>query len=477
MAVSSQESMELERLDQDNKLLAKRLVTVALPIALQSLIGASLNLVDNIMVGSLGEAELASVGAGVQIYFTYAMMLFGFTSGASAIIAQFYGVRDEKQIKATIGFMTTFGLAVASIFFFASLFIPHHIIKLFTDAPEMIELGTDYVRVGAPCFPLMCISVSLAMGLRGTQQTKLPMAASIIALLHNTFMNYCLIFGNFGFPKMGVSGAAFATVLSRVLETVILIYMVFFRENILSHNFKSYFSFSKTLVKRILTTAIPTSLNEASWGLGSVTCTAIYARAGITAFAAYQASHTINSLFILATFSIGDAVLILVGQRLGAERLDEAFALAKKLLKICVLVGAISGGLLLLAVPKLVLFFNLTSDGWTIATKILWVHAASLWMHSYTSAAITGVLRCGGDTKFALVAESATVWLLQVPIVALGILVFKWPIFLVFLASKFEEVIKVLLMFFRTRSGKWVKNMISDITCVKENAINSTRIK
>lgn len=468
--------MELERLDQDNKLLAKRLVTVALPIALQSLVGASLNLIDNLMVGNLGEAELASVGAGVQIYFTYWMILFGFTSGASAFISQFYGVRDSKQIKATIGFMTIFVFSGASIFFLACIFFPEEIIRLFSSAPEMIELGTDYIRVGAPCFLLMSISVPLAVGLRGTQQTKIPMAVSMVALLHNTFMNYCLIFGNFGFPKMGVSGAAFATVLSRVLETLILIYMVFIRKNILSGDLKQYFSFTKTLVKRIFKTAIPTMLNETSWGLGAVACTAMYARTGITSFAAYQASNTINNLFTLATFSIGDAVLILVGQRLGAGKLDEAFNLAKKLLKTCVLIGGISGFLLLISSPKLILFFNFTEEGWSIASKILWVHAGCLWMHTYTSAAITGVLRCGGDTKFALLAETATVWLIQVPIVALGVFFFKWPIFWIFLVMKLEEVTKFILMLWRTHSGKWVKNMISDITCMKENAIQ-TRVK
>lgn len=464
--------MELERLDQNNRLLAKRLITVALPIALQSVVGASLNLIDNLMVGSLGEAELASVGAGVQIYFTYWMILFGFTSGASTFVSQFFGVRDAKQIKATLGFTMLFCFSGASIFFLACLLFPGHIIRLFSDVPIMIELGTDYIRVGAPCFLLMSLSVPMAVGLRGTQQTKIPMAVSMIALLNNTFLNYCLIFGNFGFPKMGVSGAALATVLSRILETSILVYMVFFRKNIMAGKIKEYLSFSRKLVKRILTNSIPTMLNETAWGLGAVSCTAMYARTGVTAFAAYQASNTINNLFILAAFSIGDAVLILVGQRLGAGRLDEAAALAKKLMRICLGVGIVGGSTLLIVSPHLVQFFDFTPAGVNIAIRILWVHAAFMWMQVYTSAAITGVLRCGGDTKFAFLAEGSSVWFIQVPIVALGIFVFKWPIYFVFLASKMEEVVKVIIMFFRMRSGKWVRNMIDDISCIEEKVMD-----
>lgn len=448
---------------RETKFSYKKLATIAIPIALQGLIGSSLNFVDNLMVGSLGETELAAVGASVQIYFIFWMLLFGFTSGSATFLAQYFGAGDLKSIKKTVGFTATVSFAVGVLFFLASVLMPDLILRIFTNDQAMIDLGASYVRTGAPCFLFLAITVPFATALRVTHQTKIPLYISVTAFALNTLLNYILIFGNLGAPKMGVVGAALATVISRFVEFGITMYVVFGRKNIVGGKLKEFFGWKKAFIGRIVRNAIPTTINEGVWGLGTSCYVAIYARTGVTAFAAVQASNTINQMFVLAAFSIGDAILILVGQRIGQGDLDGAYGLAKKLVKIGIVIGLIAGGLLIICAPILVGLFEFTSEGMNIARLILTVYGATMWLNVYTGINVTGVLRSGGDTKFAMLTEMSTVWLIGVPIAALMALVVQLPIYLVVLCVKFEEVVKGLIFIKRFVSKKWLKCVIDDI--------------
>ena len=201
----------------NKKDLFKSLLIVALPIALQSLIASSLNLVDNLMVGSLGEEELNAVGVSVQIYFIHWMMLFGFTSGAATFMAQFFGAGDMKSIRRTTGFAVCVNVSVSLLFFAAAMFFPQYVLRIFTNFPQIIQLGTGYVRMGAFAFLFVAVTVPFTTALRATQQTRLPLYISIVAFASNTFLNYIFIFGSWGAPRMGVTGAAFGTVISRCI--------------------------------------------------------------------------------------------------------------------------------------------------------------------------------------------------------------------------------------------------------------------
>ena len=184
---------------------------IALPIALQSLIGSSLSLIDNLMVGSLGELQLNAVGVSVQIFFVYWMLLYGISGGAATFISQFYGVGDFKNIRRTTGFTLTIAMGIGLLFFIAAEAFPQYILRIFTKVPEVIEEGCSYVRIGAPTFLMLAVTQPFTIALRATQQTRLPLYASAVALATNTGLNYLLIFGKLGLPALGVDGAALAT--------------------------------------------------------------------------------------------------------------------------------------------------------------------------------------------------------------------------------------------------------------------------
>ena len=441
----------------------KTVALVAAPIALQSLIGSSLNLIDNLMIGHLGELPLNAVGVSVQIFFVYWMFVFGFASGAATFVSQFYGVRDYVNIRRTTGFMLTVSFGMGMLFFLAAEICPQYLLRVFTRFPEVIETGTVYVRIGAPTFLLVPLVQSFTVALRATQQTVLPLIASTVALVMNTCLNYILIYGHLGAPAMGVAGAALATVICRCVELSIILYLVFVRRNVIAGSMKEFFGFGRELSYRIIRNALPTTINETLWGLGTALYVAAFARISISAGAAVQACNTINNMFSMAAFSIGDAILILVGQKLGEGKKDEAFAMSKILLRIGIVVGLSLGALTILFGKPILSLFDFSQDGQTDAWRILIVYAATLFMEVYNGTQITGTLRCGGDTRFAMITEVSAVWLIGVPMAFLTSLVLHWPVYLAVLAVKTEGVVKGVVLTMRYRSGKWLNNVIEGI--------------
>ena len=448
---------------EDFRRFLKTVAMVAAPIALQSLIGSSLNLVDNLMIGHLGELPLNAVGISVQIFFVYWMFVFGFASGAATFISQFYGVRDFVNIRRSCGFTLVVVFGMGMVFFLAAEFFPQYILRIFTRFPEVIEAGTVYVRIGAPCFLLVPIIQAFTITLRATQQTIQPLVASAIALCLNTFMNYVLIYGKLGAPTMGVAGAALATVISRCVEMTIILFLVFGRRNVIAGPLREFFSFNRQLAGRIVRNAIPTTINESMWGLGTALYVAAFARISITAGAAVQACNTINNLFSMAAFSIGDAVLILVGQKLGEGKKDEAYEMSKILLKLAVLIGLVLGALTLCFGKPILGLFDFSAEGAADAWHILIVYAATLFMEVYNGTQVTGCLRCGGDTRFAMITEVSAVWLIGVPAAFITSLWLGWPVWAAVLAVKLEGVVKGVILTLRYLSKKWLNTVIEGI--------------
>ncbi len=415
------------------------------------------------MVGSLGEAELAAVGVSIQIYFVYWMVVFGFSSGCSTFMTQFWGAGDVAQIRKTAGFNVTVCLAGAMIFFIPATFFPEEVLGIFTNIPETIAMGKDFVVLIAPCFLLSAYSVPMQIALRTTQQTKIPLYISIVTFSVNTLLCYILVFGKFGAPQLGVEGAALAMLIARLVEAMLVTYMIFGRKNIIAGSFRSFVGWSRVFAGRILSNSIPTTINETMWGLGTAMYVAAYARVGITEFAAVQAGNTIQNILVMAGFSIGDAILILVGQKLGEGKTEEAYYLAKRLLRIGVIIGLVFGGLLILVAKPIISLYNFSPQGEKYAFYVLVIYGATMWLILLGGMLVVGVMRCGGDTRYAMVTEVGTVWLVGVPLAFFTTMVLGLPIYLAVLAVKTEEVIKAAILLRRFYSRKWAKNMVDNL--------------
>ncbi len=446
-----------------NKEFFKKIAFIALPIAIQSVIASSLSLVDNLMVGRLGEAELAAVGIATQIYFVHWMLVFGFTSGVSTYMAQFLGAKDERGMKKTIGIALAVCFSVSVIFFLVAEFFSVYVMRIFTSDELLIRMGAVYIKIAAPSLLTVSITVPFQTALRVTKQTHIPLFISIAVFSTNTFLNYCLIFGNFGMPKLGVSGASLATMIARTLEILTVLTVVFVFRNRVSAGLSVYFSWNRQLFLRVIKNAVPTMLNETLWGLGNAMYVAAYARLGVTAYAAVQVGTVINSLFSMAGFSLGDAALILVGEKLGEGDTKYALELGKKILKTAIVTGIIFGIGLIAVSQKLVPLFDLTEKGREYAIIIIAIDAIFLALVLYNGICVVGLLRAGGDTLFAMLIETGSIWLYAVPMAFATALLFHLPVYLVMFCVKTEEILKCAILTKRVISQKWVKNVVSDI--------------
>lgn len=451
------------RLDIEDRQLYKKLARIAIPISIQGVVSATLNLIDNLMVGFLGEADLAAVGIASQIYFIHYLILYGFTSGTATFMAQFYGAKDYKNIRKVVGFSIVIALGVAVIFFIGGFFFTDKILGIYSDDQRIIEMARPYVKIGTATFFFLAFSVPLEMAFKATQQTRVPLIVSTVVFSTNTCLNYIFIFGKFGAPAMGVAGAALATAIARFLEVLISLIFAHRKSNCFHGSYREFFGWKKEMVLRIVKNSMPTTLNELLWSVGQSMYVAAFSRIGTTAYAAYQAAASINSIFSFAAFSVGDAALILVGEKLGEGKREETYSLGKKLLKIGTVLGILVGLLLVLAAKPLVGFFSLTALGKTYAVKILTIYGLCMGLNLYNGINITGTLRGGGDTRFAMIAECSCVWLVAVPLAFLASQVLHVPIFIAVLMIKAEEVVKCLILTKRFISKKWVNNVITGL--------------
>ncbi len=447
----------------NKKALNKKLVKIAAPIAIQGIVSATLSMVDNIMVGFLGETELAAVGVGSQLFMVHYLVLFGILSGSATFMAQFYGTKDMANIRKVIGFDFTLLAVLGTVCFILVNCFTNGILSVYTEDPAVKALAAQYVRINSLAFLLMAVSAPLEMAFKATQQVKIPMTISTVIFFSNIAINYVLIFGKFGFPKMGVAGAAIGTLSSRIIEVLMNSYFAFRAKNEFFGKVRSYFGWDRVLIKRIIKNATPTTINEFFWSFGQTMYVAAFSRISTTAYAAYQAANSIFNIFNFAAFSIGDAALILIGEKLGEGDMEYTWKLSKHMIKASLLAGAVIGTITILLSGSLSGIFNLTDEGKMYTKYILIVFGATMAADLYNGLQIAGILRAGGDTKFAMISESMCIWFIAVPLAFIASLVWHLPVHMALLVTRTEMFIRAAILTKRYLSKKWMNTVITDL--------------
>ena len=447
----------------NKKSLNRKLLKIATPIAIQGIVSATLSMVDNIMVGFLGETELAAVGVGSQLFMVHYLVLFGILSGSATFMAQFYGTKDMANIRKVIGFDFTLLAVLGAVCFALVNCFTNGILSVYTEDPAVKALAAQYVRINSLSFLLLAISSPLEMAFKATQQVRIPMLISNVIFFTNIAINYVLIFGKFGFPKMGVAGAAIGTISSRIIEVLMNSYFAFRTNNEFCGKVRSYFGWDRELVKRIIKNATPTTINEFFWSFGQTMYVAAFSRISTTAYAAYQAANSIFNIFNFAAFSIGDATLILVGEKLGEGDMEYTWKLSKHLIKACLLVGIVIGTITVLLSEPLSGIFKLSEAGRMFTRYILIILGLTMATDLYNGLQIAGILRAGGDTKFAMISESMCIWLIAVPLAFTASLVWHLPVHLALLVTRTEMFIRAAILTKRYLSRKWMNTVITDL--------------
>jgi len=436
---------------------------IAIPIIIQQLMFSGLNMLGVVLVGQKGDASVAAVGLAGQVAFLLNLVHFGIISGAAMFTAQFWGRRDVPNMRRMLGLCLMIAFSASVIFFALSQLWPSQILSIYSKDAAVIELGTDYIRTFSWTFIFFAITFSYAFVMRSTGDVKTPTTISVAALLISTFLSYSLIFGKFGFPELGIQGAAVAAVIARILECVTLLIAIYAGKSPVAASLRELTDFDAKFFGKVIKPMLPVILNELFWALGITTYNIIYGRMGTASYAAMNIVSTIEQMAFVIFIGISNATSVLVGNRIGAGKEDEAYIYAGRSLGLGVVGGVIIGLLLQLVKEPVLSLYNVSPDVIENASRVLNVVTFFLWIRVNNMTIVVGILRAGGDTRFSLFLDGIIIWLVGVPMAYLGANVWHLPVYFVYLCAMSEEATKWFLGIARYRSRKWINDLAAQV--------------
>ena len=444
----------------------RRLFLLALPLILQNLITTSLGFVDTFMVGLLGDTQLSAVTAANAPIFLVQVIIFGLMSGLTILVSQFWGKADMPAINRCMGIAMYAGFTSAAASAALLFFFPRQVLFLVTDNRLLIELGAPYLRIVGISYIFNAISSVYVSMQRSAENPLFGMLVFATSMLLNTFLNYCFIFGNFGAPALGVTGAAIATLTSRIVEfLIVVVYALRSRRVPLMP--RALFCPGRATVRIYVKYATPVLINETFWGLGTTMMTVIMGHMAISAdmLAAYAIMGNIDKFSTVSCFGLAGATAVIIGKRIGeGASKDEVYDLSWCLLLVALGLGILIGGVLAVTLPTVFIpylypLFSLSPTATEAAATMCIVYLLTMPLKSFDISNITGVLRAGGDATMASIIDLVPLWCAAVPLAALAALVLDAPMIFVCLGLYAENFFKCPWGIVRLRSRKWINDV------------------
>jgi putative MATE family efflux protein len=444
-----------------DRVFLRDMLALAIPVAFQQFITASLSMIDVLMVGRLGETSVAALGLANQIFFLLILFLFGVTSGMAIFTAQYWGKGDIENIHKVLGICLVFAVLVATGFTLAATLVPQTLMSFYTEDQEVIRLGSEYLRIVGLSYVMMAVAVSYISVLRSITMVKLTMVVAVIALGLKTLLAYLLIFGIGPFPVLGVRGAAIGTAFGWAFECVLLLVLVYVQKTPLAANPLTFFRFSRPFALTVLKTSMPAAINEVLWSLGITTYNAVYGHIGTDAIAAVNINATIEEMVFVLFMGLGNACAIMVGNKIGSGGKDMAFEYGRRFLILGVAM-AVMGGMLVLSARNFVIgLYPLSPSGTLNLYGLMTVYAFSSWLRVFNFMLFIGALRAGGDTRYSMFTELFSIWVVGVPAALIGGFVLDLPVYGVYALVLLEEAVKAVIVFRRFLSRRWIHDLVN----------------
>ncbi len=434
----------------------KNLAYLAIPIILNELLNSAVNMLDTFMVGTLGDAPVAAVGLGNQVFFLFTVVAFGINSGTAIFMGQYMGKNDLPNVHRSMGLAFILTFLTACIFAIAATIFPENIMRIYSKDSQVIEMGVGYLRTVAVAYLFTAITLVFNYALKISGNTVQPMLTTLCSFLINFVANYFFIF----IMDKGVTGAALGTVVARSCELVIqFIAMVRFKRVVLTKP-ADYFKLDLKFCKPFVGITIPVILNESIWAFGTTAYNVAYKYSGTVAQAAVQIASTVQSLFMVTGLGIGAACAVILTNTLGAGDKQRAKEDSHRCMFFGILMSIIMGCVLALASPLIVSIFKVDEVARSYALKMLFAVAVAIVIKTANYVNICGILRSGGDTAYCLILDAASVWFVGLPIAFIGSAVLGLPIYVTFSLVYMEEAVKLIFSTKRVMSNKWLRTLV-----------------
>lgn len=442
-----------------DKRFMKTLLAIAVPISFQTLVQSSLSMIDQMMIGQFGESAIAGVGLGGTISFILMIALGGVVTGGSIFMSQFWGAKNYAQMKKTMATTLRLGVSIAIFISLLAGFFPKTALGIFTNDSKVIELGSGYLQIVALSYTPMFLIMNFSSLLRNTGLVKIPMVTGIISVFINTGLNFILIFGMLGMPKLGITGAAIATVVSRVFEALLLMFICYQKDHDAFPGLKDLLHFDLEFSKLFLITVYPVLLNEFFWVLGDSMYSVIYGHMGTSEMAAMTMTFPIQGLFIGLFTGISGAAGIMLGNELGSGANEQAVQYAKRFVWITCSGAILVSVLIGLLAKWYVLAYHVSPEVSQLSMELLYVFAAVIWVKVTNMVVGNGILRSGGQTKFTFIVDMIGLWGIGVPLGFFAAFYLDLSVTWVYLLIAVEEFVRLALCLWRMNSRKWLQNL------------------
>lgn len=447
---------------------------LAIPIALQEVLTTALQFIDNIMVSYIDTAAktetgeniaIASVSFAGQNFFLFILLMVGITSGISIFTAQHWGDKDLVNTRKTAAFSLLGSIGGALIFTIPTFFFAEQFISFFSKDVNVITMGGGYLRIVTWVYLFTGITFSLSASLKSITHVKTPIFVAIFSVALNTLLNWLFIFGKWGFPEMGVNGAALATVLSGAFGCITLIgAMIIGKSPLITGNIKEYLTFPVGFIPKMVKTTMPVIGNEMGWALGIFFYNKIFALLGTDAATAFSIAERVIFLFMVAFIGTSAATATLMGNTIGENSLEEARHNSKRVLYLAGGSAILMGIIAALSAPLWASrIFQIETDLMQQAiTALIICTAITLPFKVINMHGVNGLMRSGGDTHFSMYVDIGCLWLIGAPLAILSAVVFKMPVYWVYLIIGVEEVVKSIIVIRRVNSGRWINRLVDD---------------
>lgn len=438
----------------------KMVFALVLPIALQNLINVGVTAADVIMLGMVGETALSAGSLANQVSFILNLLMFGMSSGAAVLTAQYWGKKDTVTIEKILGISMRLAIVAGLLFMAAALLIPRQLMLIFTREEEIIAAGIPYLRVVAFSYLLMAVNMTYLNLMRSVERVLIGMITYAVSLGVNVVLNAIFIFGLFGCPAMGTAGAALGTTLARVTEfIIILIYNKKFND-ILNIRLNLLAVKDRQLTRDFIRYASPVIMNELAWGCGMAMLSAMMGHLGSAAVAAHSVTQTSRQLAMVVSMGLAGAAAIVLGKTIGEGNEKLARIQAGRFVKMAAILG-VAGSLFILAIvrPAVLHFMVMTPQASLYLGYMMFILAYFCFFQSLGTIFIVGIFRAGGDTRVGLALDLTGLWGCAVFLGSIAAFLLKWPVPAVYVVISFDEIVKLPFSVKRYLSGKWLKNI------------------
>lgn len=442
-----------------NGKLYKWALQLAIPIMIQNLISTLVGTADTIMLGFVGQNAMAASSLANQYTFVIFCMFYGVATATSVLCAQYWGKGDSKTIERLIGLSMRVALIFSVVFTLISFLFPAAVMKLFTNSPETIRLGEEYLRVLSISFVLMAIAQVYLSALRSIGKVVFPSIVSVVSLCVNVVLNATFIFGLFGLPKMGVTGVAIGTVAARGVEALMCIVYSYKAE--VRFRFKYLFAKAGVLTKDFLKISMPAIGNDVIWALATTVFAAILGHMGDDIVAANAVAVMVVDIGAIAMRGFASATTIVIGQTLGANLISQTKKYSIELVKLTAYVGAVGSIIIIALRPFIMSFYSdkLTEVAVAYLGTMMLMTTYRMIGEGINTCLICGCFRGGGDTRYGLIMDIIMMWCVSIPLMAIAAYVLKLPPIWVYFVMTLDEIIKMPFIFIHFFKYKWMMNI------------------